>query len=128
MDRRSIIKSFLITPLVLAGLAKEMSAEARATSVELPVGCDLSFSSLQWAFDLGKENHFGEPKYLLVGPENKYIARELLGLFPRKPYTWDSEINCLIDKMLLWEVSCLLPVNTWKLFFEHGVVVSKGPY
>jgi hypothetical protein len=127
VDRRSVIKSFLITPLVLAGLSKEMSAKAKASSVELPIGCDLSFGALQWAFDLGEENRFGEARILLIGPENKFTAREMLGGFPKKYWTGDSDINCLRNTMLRYELTRSLPMNTWKLFFEHGVVISRGP-
>src|SRR5260221_6040750 len=69
----------------------------------LPVGCDLSYNAIQWAMNIGKEYELGKPKFLYIGPENKWVARELLGV-PHKPYTADSEINCLWDDLFIYEV------------------------
>lgn len=71
---------------------------------------DLSITSLQAAI-----NHFERltnaqgfpvalvPKYLLISPLNKWIAREILGS-GYKPYTSDNEINALIGEDLTYFV------------------------
>src|SRR6266446_4952091 len=103
--RRSFIGALLATPLaavVLPATTKKPEANAAPKSewlpshqpIFLPIGCDLSLCALQWAFDIAEERRLGKPKFMLIGPENKFVARELLGNY-RKPYTPDSEINCL---------------------------------
>jgi len=121
LGRRSFLSFLSISPLALFFKGGKNTPK----EIELPISCDLSFKSLQWAVDKGKENNLGKPKYLLIGPENKFVAVELLGV-PHTPYTWNSEVNCLIDEYFSFEVSHSLPYQTWKLFFDKGVVISKG--
>jgi len=90
----------------------------------LPVGCDLSFGSLQFAIDMGKEHNLGTPKFVLIGPENKFPAIEIMG-DPRKKYSSNNEFNAL--SILYWEIIRSMPMYTWKVVFERGVVISEGP-
>lgn len=136
MDRRSLIRSLFALPALATTVRDTPTPDSRSSLVRwvtqpilLPIGCDLSFCSLRWALDIGEENNLGEVKYLLIGPENKFIAREILGNY-KKPFTGDSEINCLwpgFPYEVLRVPHCSFPMWTWKLVFERGVVVSEGP-
>ena len=121
MERRQLIKTLFVAPLATLIPQAKISKE-----LFLPIGADLSFTSLSYACRIGAKGGFGRPLCLIVGPENIFPARELLGP-PMKPYTADSEIN------VLWEyfgyrVDSRLPYNEWYLQFEDGIVKSRGPY
>ena len=72
---------------------------------------DISFTAIQLMV-----NHFERlidaqglpiairPKYLVIPPELKWIAREVLGS-PYKPYTSDNEINALLKEDLQYFIS-----------------------
>lgn len=135
MDRRDFLKPMLLAPAGLAFanvVSPKPTVVSRASRTQdqqprhLPIGCDLSLCALQWAVNIGREHNLGKPKILYIGPENKFVAREILG-WPHKPYTADSEINALQNDLLGWEVIRWMPFHTWKLVFEYGVVISEGP-
>jgi len=117
--RRTFFQSLAAAPLALLGvkLAPQL--------FHLPVGCDLSMSSLQWALNEGTQRGFGLPRTLIIGPENIFPARELLGRNPK--YTTNPVINALFEHVLIYRVTRELPMNCWRVEFEHGVVESQGP-
>jgi len=117
-DRRGFLKTLLTLPLI-AGIAAKFSCE-----FELPVGCDLSMTSLHEVLRRGDELKLGCPRKLLIGPENIFPAREILG-WPR--YTADSEINWITSQNLFYEVTGRYPMNTWAVQFDRGVIKSVGP-
>jgi phage major head subunit gpT-like protein len=54
-----------------------------------------------------------KPRYLIIPPELKWIAREILGS-PHKPYTADNEINALIKEDLQYFIShYLVSQSAW---------------
>lgn len=54
-----------------------------------------------------------KPRYLVIPPELKWIAREILGS-PHKPYTADNEINALIKEDLQYFIShYLTSASAW---------------
>lgn len=72
---------------------------------------DLSFTALQLAINMFERLIDSQglpismkPKYLIIPPELKWIAREILGS-PNKPYTADNEINSLISEDLMYFIS-----------------------
>ncbi len=72
---------------------------------------DLSFTATQLAINMFERLIDSQglpvsmkPKYLVIPPELKWIAREILGS-PHKPYTADNEINSLISEDLMYFVS-----------------------
>ena len=71
---------------------------------------DLSFTAIQLAINMFERLIDSQglpismkPKYLIIPPELKWIAREILGS-PHKPYTADNEINSLIKEDLTYFV------------------------
>jgi hypothetical protein len=114
--RRDFFQSLAAAPLALLGvkLAPQL--------FQLPVGCDLSMTSLQWAINEGTRLRFGKPHTLIIGPENLFPARELLG---RPPF----HVNEIFkrEEFLIYEVTRDMPMNCWRVQFEHGVVESQGP-
>lgn len=61
------------------------------------------------------------PVLALIGPQNKWTAREVLGS-SGKPYTADNEINALIEEDLSWMVDHYFAVPTyWFLMAAKGV-------
>lgn len=52
------------------------------------------------------------PVMAVIGPSNKWIAREVLGS-SGKPYTTDNEINALIQEDLNWMISHYLTTSTY---------------
>jgi hypothetical protein len=83
---------------------------------------DLSFTALQLAINMHERMPDSQgmpismrPKYLIIPPELKWIAREILGS-PHKPYTADNEINSLIKEDLMYFVShYLTSTSAWFL-------------
>lgn len=68
------------------------------------VDVDLSFVALQLAVNQYERLIDSQgipvavkPRLLVIAPENKFIAREILGS-PNKPYTSDNEINALLKE------------------------------
>lgn len=122
MDRRSLIRSLFALPALTVTVR---DVPVQKGPYRLPIGCDLSLCALQWTYLLAYMEELGKPKFLLVGPENKKIAYDLVGDYKR-PYTGNSEINCLWPGFPI-EVVDSLPFATWKMVFERGVVVSEGP-
>lgn len=60
------------------------------------------------------------PSMLLIAPENKFVAREVLGS-PQKAYTSDNEINALIEEDLRWMVVHYFTTSTyWFLSASQG--------
>jgi|SRR5579859_4501159 len=86
---------------------------------------DLSFTAIQNAINEFERMIDGQglpivsrPKYLVIPPELKWIAREILGS-PHKPYTADNEINSLIKEDLMYFVGHYLTGTTpWYLIGE----------
>lgn len=83
---------------------------------------DLSVTSLQAAIE-NLENTTDErdlnimikPRLLIVAPENKWMARELLNS-EKKPHTADNEINALLDEELKYMVChYLTDTDAWFL-------------
>lgn len=61
------------------------------------------------------------PTMAVVAPENKFVAREILGS-GSKPYTAQNEINALIEEDLRWMVPHYLTTTTyWFLVAAKGV-------
>ena len=83
---------------------------------------DLSFTGIQLAINTYERLPDSQglpismrPKYLVIPPELKWIAREILGS-PHKPYTADNEINSLIKEDLMYFVShYLTSTSAWFL-------------
>ena len=83
---------------------------------------DLSFTAIQLAINLYERMIDSQglpvslkPKYLIIPPELKWIAREVLGS-PNKPYTADNEINSLIAEDLMYFVChYLTSASAWFL-------------
>jgi hypothetical protein len=86
---------------------------------------DLSFTAVQLAINMFERLIDSQglpismrPKYLVIPPELKWIAREVLGS-PHKPYTADNEINSLIKEDLMYFVShYLTSASAWFLVGE----------
>jgi len=115
--RRSFFQSLAAAPLALLGV------KFATPLFQLPVGCDLSLTSLQWAINEGTRLRFGRPHTLLIGPENLFPARELLGRPPH--YTPEGLLKR--EEFLIYEVTREMPMNTWRVQFERGIVESQGP-
>jgi len=113
--RRSFFQSLAAAPLAL------MDVKLAPQVFQLPIGCDLSMRSLQWAINEGMQQRFGKPHTLLIGPENLFPARELLGMPPQIQPPFKRE------DFLIYEVTRDMPMNCWRVQFEHGVVESQGP-
>ena len=71
---------------------------------------DLSFTGIQTAINMYERLIDSQglpiamkPRYLIIPPELKWVAREILGS-PNKPYTTDNEINALIKEDLMYFV------------------------
>jgi Mu-like prophage major head subunit gpT len=78
-----------------------------------PVGTDLDLgvTALQYAVNLYERmpDSMGlpiqiKPRHLVIPPELKWIAREILGS-PHKPYTGDNEINAILNEDLDYFIS-----------------------
>jgi len=60
------------------------------------------------------------PSQILIAPENKFVAREILGS-PQKAYTTDNEVNALIEEDMTWMVVHYLTTSTyWYLCAAKG--------
>ena len=60
------------------------------------------------------------PSTIIIAPENKFVAREVLGS-PHKAYTADNEINALIEEDLAWMVVHYITTSTyWYLAARKG--------
>jgi len=60
------------------------------------------------------------PSMVIIAPENKFVAREVLGS-PQKAYTSDNEINALVEEDLAWMVCHYLTTTTyWFLAARKG--------
>ncbi|SRR6266404_765450 len=133
LNRRGFLKRLAAVPLIPLVAKVDLFQK----HLELETGCDLSMTALQEAINVGAKNQLGRPTVLVVPPELRWIAREILGDPPRKKYTADSEINVLWDHILTYKVvysreeyrRYRLPVSqsSWRLFFEKGSVGSVGP-
>lgn len=92
------------------GLANVISASG--TYPNRPaVDVDLSFTAIQLMINQFERLVDSQglpisvkPRYLIIPPELKWIAREILGS-PHKPYTADNEINALIKEDLQYFIS-----------------------
>ncbi len=61
------------------------------------------------------------PVMIVVGPQNKFVAREILGS-AGKPYTTDNELNALIEEDLSWLVCHYFTLATqWFMSAAKGV-------
>lgn len=93
---------------------------------------DLSFTAIQLAINQFERLPDSQgmpitmrPKYLVIPPELKWIAREILGS-PHKPYTADNEINSLIKEDLMYFVShYLTSTSAWFLIGEKDMHTLK---
>lgn len=126
--RRDFFRTLAAAPLLFVGGVPLPQSEFVSTVVSLPVGCELSFTSLDYVVRVGAENEYGRPRLLEVGPENISHARELLG-FPLKysRHRHDEEIMALLKDSFDWDISFNLPQNLWRVKFERGIVESQGP-
>lgn len=60
------------------------------------------------------------PSQIIIAPENKFVAREVLGS-PQKAYNANNEINALIEEDLTWMVCHYLTTTTaWYLAAAKG--------
>jgi hypothetical protein len=60
------------------------------------------------------------PSQIVIAPENKFVAREILGS-PQKAYTSDNEINALIEEDMTWLVCHYLTTSSyWFLAASKG--------
>lgn len=87
----------------------------------LPIGCDLSLTALIEVLNRGKENNYGRPLYLMIGPENLFPARELLG-------SRGEQFNNRDYYEFGFRINSALPMYFWLVQFEKGTVTSQGPY
>ncbi len=62
------------------------------------------------------------PTMAMIGPQNKYVAREILGS-SGKPFTADNEINALIEEDLSWMVCHYFSSAT-----QHFLMAPKGTH
>jgi phage major head subunit gpT-like protein len=93
---------------------------------------DLSFTAIQLAINQFERMIDSQglpivsrPKYLVIPPELKWIAREILGS-PHKPYTADNEINSLIKEDLMYFVGHYLTgASPWYLVGEKDTHTMK---
>lgn len=93
----------------------------------LSTDADLSVTSLQSACQILEEttddrdlNLMIKPKILLIGPGQKWMARELLNS-EKKPHTADNEINALSDEGLKYMVChYLTDSNAWFLLSDKA--------
>jgi hypothetical protein len=63
-----------------------------------------------------------QPSLIVVGPQNKFTAREILGS-SMKPFTANNEINSLADEDLSWTVSHYFPAaqsGQWFMMSPKG--------
>lgn len=61
-----------------------------------------------------------KPSQIIIHPNNKYVAREILGS-SGKPYTADNEINALVQEDMSWMVSHYLTSQTaWFMLATKG--------
>lgn len=114
--RRDFFKSLSIIPAVFLGLRFGLQKHT------LHTGCDLSMTALQWAINEGADRNFGRPHTLLIGPENLFPARELLGM-PGLPYNHKPFRR---EEFLEYVVVYNMPQWTWRVQFERGIVESQG--
>lgn len=118
MNRRGFLGSLAGAAAVIP-LTKD--ASPRPLQVfELPTPCDLSYSSFEYALDIGREKGLGRPKSMTIGPENKFVALELLEVPPGSQQLTGSD-------SFMFEVVYYMPHRKWQVFFEKGIVESQGP-
>lgn len=61
------------------------------------------------------------PSMVIIGPTNKFVAREVLGS-SGKPYTTDNELNAILEDDLSWMVCHYLTTSTyWFMAASKGV-------
>lgn len=82
--------------------------------VHVAVSCDFSHSSFELAHNLAKEYELGEFRYLIIGPEDKFIAQELLHGAPAHigydiAYNFDSG-----------------SIGNWIAIFKNGMVIGQS--
>lgn len=108
------------------GIANIISAAGTYPNRPSP-DVDLSITALQFMSNVferfpdsqGLPSH-AKPKYILIPPELKFIARELLGS-AGKPYTSDNEINALLGEDLTFMVShYLTSQSAWFALADKG--------
>lgn len=99
---------------------------------------DLSITALQLAINMFERLPDSQgmpismrPKYLVIPPELKWIAREILAS-PHKPYTADNEINAILNEDLMYFVShYLTSASAWFLLCdkdEHSLkFINREP-
>jgi len=121
MDRRSFFKNLAIAPVIFAGHPEHFLP---AINYSLPIPCDLSLSSLEWALLDGEKRNLGTPLKLIVGPELVFMAREILGSTPIEPEKL-SLFKAL--NVLYYEKNRAMPRNSWIVEFERGTIGSEGP-
>lgn len=109
-----------IAPGMTSGLYSLIYAPGTYPNAPTP-GLDLSITSLQLA-----SQHFermpdsrgmpiqAKPRCLVIPPELKFIAREILGS-PHKPYTANNEINSILNEDLKYFVGHYL--TSWSAWF-----------
>jgi hypothetical protein len=93
---------------------------------------DLSFTALQLAINQFERLIDSQgmpvsmkPRYLIIPPELKWIAREILGS-PHKPYTADNEINALLKEDLVYFIShYLTSQSAWFLMCDKDTHALK---
>lgn len=122
MNRRGFLARFAAIP---AAFALNVT-KAQPRTARLPIDCDLSFSSLQWALKEGKERGFGRARVLIIGPENLFVAREMLGA-PGTRYNTDPLIAALMNESLIYDCRRDIPMNYCTVKFEHGIIESHAP-
>jgi hypothetical protein len=120
--RRTFFRALLAAlPLTVLGMKPAPQV------FRLPVGCDLSFTSLDLAVRQARILNFGRGKILAVGPENEWCARELLGV-PGQIYKYANEASeALTKEYFRYEVRDDLPRALWRVEFERGAIESQGP-
>lgn len=99
---------------------------------------DLSLTALQLAINMFERLPDSQgmpismrPKYLVIPPELKWIAREILAS-PHKPYTSDNEINAILNEDLMYFVAhYLTSASAWFLLCdkdEHSLkFINREP-
>lgn len=91
---------------IAPGVGAYISSAGTFPNRPVGVDLDLSITALQYAINLFERmpDSMGmpvmfKPRLLVIPPEQKWVAREILGS-PHKPYTADNEINSILNEEL----------------------------
>lgn len=117
MNRREALHSFVLFPFVKFLPGKKVW---NWNEVHLPIDCDLSFTSLQWAINQAKEKELGMPKELVCDLSLwDTVHRMMLAPDICKEFLKVEELKVTVSDQL--------QNGEWILRCEYGQVRSLGP-